>query len=167
MTSALHIRSSSPVDDAVQLGRRVRDLAVDGSTQMIANADVPHLVEVGRESAAAAVSDAIVRITGRRRRRWPSRLVSVAVVGVSLALVASAWRFIRSGALSRLRSTDRDDEDIVTNLSPAVDQALDADALARATDDGMGIVGAVTETVFPAPEDGPFGDPEGMLAEPA
>jgi ABC-type nickel/cobalt efflux system permease component RcnA len=153
MTSALHILSGSPVDEAALLGRRIRDFTVDGGTELVKRADLPRLVEAGRDTAVAAVSDAKDRITGRRRRRTRS-LASISVVAIALAVGAGAWWFIRGSGASVLRRF-RADHDSDENLDITIDQAFDADAHSRATDDGMGHAGATahsdgaSETAYP------------------
>jgi hypothetical protein len=144
MSSALRNLSSNPIDDAADFGRHIRDRAVDGTSSIVKRADLPRLVEAGRDSAASVVSDAVDRVTGRRRRRGPSPFVSVTVVAALLALGLGAWWFIRSGRLSALRAPSDDEPN--DNLSAADDRALDVVALARANDDGMGIGGGTVNT---------------------
>ena len=149
MTSALRIGSGHTVDDVAQFGRRVRDLAADGTTQLVKRADVPHLVETGRDSAAtavsgamdgaaAAVSDAVDRVSGRRRRRRANSLKAVVAVAILMALGLGAWWVARSGSLAALRGIGDDREDLEGDSGAAADQALDAEALSRATGEGMG-----------------------------
>ncbi len=158
MTPALRIRSRGPVDDAAQLGRRVRHLAVDGTTQIARRADVPRLVEAGMDSATAAVSDAMGAALNRaalnraaidrvaERRRRPTALAPMFVVAVILALGLGAWWFVRSsGSIATLRAISGEDEDIDDELGAAVDNGLDAEALARATDEGMGSAWAAAD----------------------
>ncbi len=152
MTAGLRFRSTNPVDEAAQVGRRVRDLAVAGSTQLASRADVPRFVEACRDGAAAVFSDAVERVTGRRRRRRNS-LVSAALIGLLLALCLSAWWLFRSsGSIAALRALGEDelaDDDL---------GALDAQAL-PGTADGMRTASATATAGTPAipvpPEGGP------------
>lgn len=160
MAPALRLRSISPVDDAAALGRHFRDLAVDGTSQIAKRIDVPHLVEAGRDSAATAVSDAVDRVTGRRRRSRP--VGPVVGVAVLVALGLGAWLLLRSGILATLRSVSGDDVALDGNLGADADQAQadqaqadqtqDALARATATDDGMGQAWDKVDDISAVPE---------------
>jgi hypothetical protein len=158
MTSALHIRSSSTIDEAADIGRHIRDLAVDEGAKLIKRADLPHLVEVGKDGVASAASGAIDRVTGRRRSRRPGPILSVTLVATSLAIGVGAWWFLRSDRFRALRGTSHDVEDFGDPVPDAGARTPDSDALARATDDGMGIVGVTSNAAIPvAPRNGHFG----------
>ncbi len=152
MTPAVRIRSKGPVDDAAAFGRRVRDRARDGTHEFAKSADVPHLVEVGRDSAAAAVGDVVDRATrGRRRSRrvGPALLVAVCVV-----LALGAWLLIRSDSFTTMRAVRDDDDSADLEPGAAPDRGLEATALTP-TGDGTGRQAALADVAaLPLPPDG-------------
>lgn len=162
MNAALRIPSGSPVEDASRALRRVRDITADGTRTVVSQADLPHLIEAGRDtleagrdSALTAVANSVDRITGRRRRRRPATWLTLLGIGLLAVLGFGAWRFLRSSAsVDAVGKVDDLEDD---GPETAFERVLDHDSVTRATGEGMGTARASDPSASTAsrPDSGP------------